>query len=103
MVPINGCGTSILKTNAGLDPSTSSNLVVRRERLGSANGALDAGLANLGNEVDGALDVHPEDVPVELVESEGEVLGHAVAQQDRVRLVAANVQRVALGGEIQRS
>ena len=53
---------------------------------------------SLWDEVDCALDVDAEDVPVELVEAEGEVPRHALAQQDRVNLVPANVQSVALGG-----
>ena len=51
---------------------------------------------SLGDEVDSALDVDPEDVPVQLVEAEGKVPRHALVQQDRVHLVPANVQSVAL-------
>ena len=53
---------------------------------------------SLWNEVDRALDVDAEDVPVELVEAEGEVARHALAQEDRVNLVPADVQGVALEG-----
>ena len=73
--------------------------MVRRERLRSADCALDAGLPDLGDEVDGALNVHPEDVPVQLVEAEGKVFSHALVQDDGVHLVAANVQSVALSGD----
>ena len=71
--------------------------MVGREGLRSADCALDAGLSDLWDEVDGALDVHPEHVPVQLVQTEGEVLRHTLIQDDRVHLVPANVQRVALG------
>ena len=52
--------------------------------------------SSLWDEVDGALDVHPEHVPVQLVQPEGKVPRHALVQDDRVHLVPANVQGVAL-------
>ena len=45
----------------------------------------------------GDLDVVHQAIPVELREAEGEVARHTLPQEDRVDRVAANVQSVALG------
>ena len=44
-----------------------NRFVIRRERLGPADGRLDADLLEAGDSVDRALDVDAEDVPVQFV------------------------------------
>ncbi len=69
------CGVEAAAVEVSPDPGVLAQhgLVVGREGLGAADRRLDARGLEHGHAVHGALDVHAEHLPVQLVQAEGEL------------------------------